>query len=400
MLSVICAALLSVAHAQEPPAPPVPPQPPSPAEGPPTAPAYTQDLTPVGIGWDIVPMVGTSAWAHGTEERAISLSLIAGYTGAVDGVELSTAVNIDRLYMDGVQLSGAANLVGGNAAGVQLSGGVNVVGQNAAGVQGAGGVNLVAGGADGLQMAGGVNVVALDMDGVQLAGGVNVVAGSVDGLQAAGGVNVAGGVVDGVQAAGGLNVSGGIDGAQLAPVNYSAGHVDGIQIGVINVARTSDFSLGVINIILEGRTHIDGWVNEGGFAWSAFKHGGEGFHYIYGAGYRPGPEALPAAWGVVLGIGGHTTVGQRFFLDTDLLAQQINEGGAIWSSGISLQNTARAVVGLQLLDHVSLLAGPSYNVLVSDSCGPKYSGPGTVVFDEGPVQVRGWPGWMVGLELL
>ena len=55
----------------------------------------------------------------GTDERALSLSLLGAYAGSVDGVELSLGVSIDRYYLDGVQLSGMANLVGTNVNGVQ-----------------------------------------------------------------------------------------------------------------------------------------------------------------------------------------------------------------------------------------------------------------------------------------
>ncbi|MFT4974663.1 MAG: hypothetical protein ACI8S6_000546 [Myxococcota bacterium] len=359
--------------------------------------AFGQELTPVEIGGDVVPMVGTSTHSQGNDERAISVNLI-GYAGGIDGVELSAVAAIDRLHMHGVQLAGAANLVGADVEGIQAAGAVNIVGQGVDGLQFAGGANIAGGSVDGVQGSGGANIVGLDVDGVQLAGGANITGGSVDGVQGAGGVNITGGVVDGAQLAGGLNIAGGIDGVQIAAANFSGGHVSGAQIGVVNIARTSDFSLGLVNIIWEGRTHVDVWATETGFINAAFKHGGERFHYIYGAGYRPGSGDLPGAWSGMVGMGGHTELTQRLFVDSDVISAYVHDAEAAY--GLNLLNTARLVGGVQLTHRLALLAGPTYNVLVSETCGPKYAGPGTTVFNPGPVQVRGWPGVMVGVQLL
>ncbi|MEL6346529.1 MAG: hypothetical protein AAFV53_25685 [Myxococcota bacterium] len=365
--------------------------------------AHAQELTPVDIGVDVVPLVGTSSWAQGRDRRSLSLNLIAGYTGAVEGIELGMGLNINRLYMHGVQLSGFGNLVGEDVEGIQLTNGINLVGGSVDGIQLSGGVNMVGGSVDGFQAGAGANVAGLDVDGFQAAGGVNVAGGSVDGVQAAVGVNVAGGVVDGFQAAAGVNVSGGVDGVQLAPVNVAAGHVDGIQVGLVNVARSSDFSLGLVNIIWEGRTHVDVWATEDGFGNVALKHGGETFHYLYGVGYRSGPEEDQFAWSPIIGAGGHFTLAERLYLDADLYARHVNESEG-WTNSLNTQTTGRLVAGLSLGHRLAIFAGPSYNVRISATdCAPKVAGPWTTVFideREGPVSVRGWPGWTVGVQLL
>jgi len=358
--------------------------------------ALAQDLTPTDIGGDLVPMVGSSTTSQGNDLRSVSVNVV-GYAGAVDGIELGLVANIDRFYMHGAQFSGGANLVGADVDGIQGAAGANIVGQDADGIQLAGGANITGGALDGIQGSGGVNIVGLDADGVQLAGGANITGGSTDGIQAAAGANITGGVADGAQLAGGVNIAGGVDGVQAAVVNFSGGHVSGAQIGVVNLARTSDFSLGLVNIIWEGRTHVDAWATEGGFVNTALKHGGERFHYIYGAGYRPGDLEL-MAWNAMVGMGGHAELTQRLFVDTDIISAYVHEIDADY--GLNLLNTARLVGGVQVTDRLALVAGPSYNVSVSDVCGPKYAGPGVTVFSPGPVQVRGWPGVMVGIQLL
>ena len=363
--------------------------------------AQAQELTPVPVGGDVVPMVGTSSWALGEDLRAVSVNLGVGYAGAVDGVELGLGVNVDRLYMRGLQAAGGVNVVGGDTDGVQLAGGVNVVGARADGVQASGGANIVGGDLSGVQLTGGANVVGMGADGLQISGGGNIAGAGVDGAQISGGVNVAGGVVDGAQISAGANVAGGVDGAQVAPVNVAVGHVDGVQVGVLNIARTSDFSLGLVNIIWEGRTHVDAWASEDGFAYTALKHGGARFHYIYGVGYRPALSTaeLPYAWSAVVGLGGHTPLGNRLFADMDILAQHVNDDAA-WTLGLNTRGTARLVGGVQLVDRLALIAGPTYNVQASSVCGPRYAGPGAVTLGDGEVHVQGWPGWIVGVELL
>lgn len=356
-----------------------------------------QELETVSVGADLIPMVGTSARAQGNERRELSLNVV-GYTGAVDGIELGFFANVDRFYMHGVQLAGVGNLVGTDMEGIQLSGGLNLVGQDTDGVQVTGGASLVGGGLEGFQVSGGLNLIGLDMEGFQAVGGANIVGGAVYGFQGAGGANIAGGMVDGAQLAGFLNVAGGVNGTQVGALNVSSGHVDGVQVGVVNVARSADFSLGLVNIIWEGRTHVDAWVTEDAFANMAFKHGGDRFHYIYGGGVRA-IDALPLAWRGAVGIGGHSPIGTAFFLDADLITAYTH-APALGPPSLDILNTARTVIGLSVTDRLAVTAGTSYNLQITDACGPKYGGPGTTVFRPGPVQVRGWPGFMVGVQLL
>ena len=334
---------------------------------------------------------------QGNDRRELSLNVL-GYSGAVDGIELGFFGNVDRLYMHGVQVAGGANLVGTNVDGIQASGGLNLVGQDTDGIQVTGGANIVGGTLDGFQASGGLNLIGLDMEGLQLVGGANIVGGSVYGFQGAGAANIAGGVVDGAQMSTLLNVAGGVDGVQVGTLNISSGHVDGAQIGLVNVARSADFSIGLVNIIWEGRTHVDAWVTEDAFASVALKHGGDRFHYIYGAGVRA-IDGIPLAWRGTAGVGGHAPISTAVFLDADLMAAYTH-APSLGPAGLDVLNTARMVFGLSVTDRLAVTGGVSYNLQVTDACGPKYGGPATTVFRPGPVQVRGWPGFMVGVQLL
>jgi len=395
--------------------------------------------TPIGV--DILPMVGTSTFARGTDRRAVSFNLIGGYAGAVDALEVAGVFNLERHRVSGLQLAGtfnanagtltgsqlagAVNLTGGWARGHQLSGAANVVGSGLEGAQLTGGANL-AGAVRGLQASGAANLAAGDLRGAQLSGGVNLVSGPVDGAQISGAANLAGGPVDGAQLTGGLNIggpvrgvqisgaanlahgpvrgsqlsggvnvaAGGVSGLQLAPVNVAAGHAR-FQVGVVNIARRSDISLGLVNVIAEGRTHVDVWANETGVVHAGLKHGGDHFHNVYAVGFRPLGD-LPI-WTATVGWGLHTTLVGPVFLDADLVASHVNRMGA-WNNGLNLVSTARAVGGVRLLPGVAVTAGLSYNVLTS-TCGYGPEG-GRLVYEWRGGAVSAWPGFQLGVQLL
>jgi hypothetical protein len=341
------------------------------------------ELTSVGMGIDAVPGVGigTHTTPVGQDDRNLSLGLIGTYAGGVEGMEATTVVGIVRTRVDGIQMSG----------------GINLVGEYVDGFQAAGGANVTGGTVDGFQAAGGINIAGQEVDGFQLAGGINVAGRDVDGMQMAGGVNVAGGKVDGPQLAGGINIANGVQGVQMAPVNISSDNVDGVQVGVINIARDSDVSLGLINIIYEGRTHLDVWQSSTGFTELALKHGGRKFHYIYGGGVRP--QGQCPEWALTLGAGGHFELSNSLFIDGDLLARHVSPMSGFLVATNTLA-TARAVAGLQVFEHIAITGGLTANTLVSTvQDGRQYAKDGSMKSYESGVNTRGFPGVQFGVQL-
>ncbi len=354
---------------------------PDPVAVPAEAPALAPALTPVGLGLDILPWVGASATAQGSDDRNLSLGLLGTYSGGIDGLEATTVLGIVRTRVDGAQLSG----------------GINVVGQSVDGLQAAGGVNIVGGSVDGVQWAGGANIAAGSVDGFQAAGGVNLAASDVDGMQVAGGANVAGGTVDGPQIAAGLNVARGVRGVQIAVVNLSTDDVEGAQLGIVNIARDSDVSLGIINIIYEGRTNVDIWRGAGGWNEFALKHGSRKVHYIYGGGVNSTSRC--PEWALTLGMGGHFELSHSLFLETDLLARHISPTTGFLLATNTL-GTARAVAGLQVFEQVAFTAGLTANTLVSSvQDGASYAEKGSSVAHQGALTVRSFPGVQFGVQL-
>lgn len=334
------------------------------APAPRSAPPVSPELVDVAFGVDALPLIGTSTVHQGRDRRAVSVSLV-GLSGAIDGIDVSLGASIVAEDVDGIQASAGANIVGGQTGGLQVAAGANVVGG--------------------------------DLDGFQAAGGANVVGGGVNGFQVAP-LNVTGGFIDGAQAAV-VNVAGDdMAGWQAGVVNVAKGDIEGVQVGLVNVAGNSDASFGLVNVVRNGRTHVDVWGSESGFMNTAFKHGGRYIHNIYGVGWRPWGDC--PEWSLLLGIGGHLPFSDRFAIDADLYVQHVSFTGTFVAAP-NLMSTARARAVIGLSDHLALTAGVGLNVWTSTiHDGSKYvPGASPVPADPEAGIARVWPGVTVGVQL-
>jgi hypothetical protein len=180
------------------------------------------------------------------------------------------------------------------------------------------GWNAVGERASGFLMAAGANVVGDRMRGFLMAGGANVVRDRFDGMAMAGGANTAGRMY-GLQLAV-VNTADEVHGLQLGMVNV-ARTVRGAQLGVINVATESDASYGVLSIIRHGTHSFETWASDI-TPWSAaLKLGGSRIYAVLGGGLGFYGEGR---WSTVAGIGAHLHRGERFYLDLDLLHNELH----------------------------------------------------------------------------
>ncbi|MFZ5890875.1 MAG: LA_2272 family surface repeat-containing protein [Myxococcota bacterium] len=350
------------------------------------------------FGADFAPYVGTSSVESGrTAVRTLSLNLVGGYSGGLRGFEVGSVLNLEAGCVEGAQIAGVLNASEGSMRGFQVSGAVNLTRGSVRGVQVAGAANVTGPVSAALQVSGAANVVDGDVRGVQIAGATNVTTGWVRGLQLAGAANIATTSMSGAQIAGGMNFGAAdFSGLQLAPVNFSSGQVSGAQIGVVNVAEKSDFSLGVVSVNTRGRTQVEGWTAvESGFFAAALKHGGKHWYGLYGLGTRAADPEL----NLVLGFGMDTPLSDRFYLGGDVVGYwepRFKES----SEHASLIQT-RAYVGFRVLKPLSVYAGGSYNVFLAsrhaDNWAPDYAQRANT---SGEPHVRYWPGAVVGLRLL
>ena len=232
-------------------------------------PATSVHYITVPVNLSLLPQLSLSHRSDKTTVYA-SLSLLAGRTEILHGVEISSGISVVTEKMSGLQLtsvaaiagdvaglqvSGAANLAGGKMDGLQLCGAVNLAGGTvnglqvtsvlnrsdgpATGVQLSGAVNCAMTGLTGLQIASSANYLKGDLNGLQLSGAANIATGDCAGLQTASAANNVGGVLKGLQISGAYShVCGTVTGGQLASaLNLARGSVTGLQIaGGINIA--------------------------------------------------------------------------------------------------------------------------------------------------------------------
>jgi hypothetical protein len=336
---------------------------------------------PVSVAF--VPGLSTNGLDSRMVSSSFSLSIIGGYIGRVHGAELGSVFNIDEDEVIGYQAAGVLNVVGGGFSGLQQAGIVNVVG----------------GWFSGAQTAGVVNVAGGSVAGAQLAGAVNVVDGGFRGAQLAGVVNVAGGRSSGAQLAGVVNAADVVSGAQIGLVNI-AGESHGLQLGLVNIADEADVPIGLVSVVENGMFHLNAWSNEFAPVNVGIKTGSNTIYNVFMLGFRPSGESARVFGGI--GLGGHIPL-NRFFVDIDLLSHGVYTGPD-WNpeGGSDLLSSLRLTGGWQAIDGLAITAGPTLNVWVSNredgSAVPFYDAP---LFQwHGSENVRIWPGFTVGLQLL
>lgn len=300
----------------------------------------------------LVPYASSNGRMNKFATNKISINLLMGYSGSLDGFEIATISNMEQYNMNGAQVAGVANIVGGNAKGVQLAGVSNLTSlklnglqiaafnnkasQGVSGMQVAGAFNVndgylngtqiaaafnytnggvgmqLSGGYNyssgqnklvGIQIAGGLNQVRSKLYGMQLSGGMNYVHREGHGLMIAGGFNLNDRKFSGLQVSGGLN-KGDIRGAQItAGVNISD-ELDGVQIGMVNISKkVYGFQIGLVNIansyelgmplgffswVKGGYKSIGIEYNELGGFQTSFKTGVERFYNIIFISHYPG----------------------------------------------------------------------------------------------------------------
>lgn len=204
------------------------------------------------------------------------------------------SANENRLSMYGI-----AGVVKNNVSGTQLSGIANIVGNNVNGIQITGFANLTKYKSKGLQLAGFSNMSG-SLDGTQIAGFSNLVRENSRGLQISGFLNQAGDINH--QVAGFINI---------------AKRVKGVQVGgFINIAESSDYPVGIINIIKNGEKLIGINTDETLTSMVSFRSGGRILYGIIGAGYNfKTSENIAAA---EAGIGVHIPITSNFRTNIEL----------------------------------------------------------------------------------
>src|SRR5262249_36120443 len=75
-------------------------------------------------------------------------------------------------------------------------------------------------------------------------------------------------------------------GRPIPPVNV-ARDIKGVQVGLINVGGSEGDSFGLINIVPGGRYDVEAALDSSKIGTALFRHGGNGWHNVYGLGGHP-----------------------------------------------------------------------------------------------------------------
>jgi len=218
-------------------------------------------------------------------------------------------------------------------------------------------LNVIGGhtaGVNGVEVGGVFNVNQQDVRYFQTAGLFNLVGGRVNGVQVAGVSNIVVGDISGIQVGGVSNQSGDVKGMQLSGVINVADNVRGVQLaGLVNVADSSDYPIGLINLVKNGRRSVGVGVNESGMARLTFRSGGKVLYGLVGVGYGMGGGAQQ--YGLETGLGARLLTAGMFGFDVEI-ANLVSTG---FKKNSTSQFAARLLPQLHICRHWGLAAGPA-----------------------------------------
>lgn len=258
------------------------------------------------------------------EQAAPSSQITFAYplgTNGYDARSISNKFSVNVLYgvnggLDGFEAGGLFNYNGGDVRGVQLAGMANINKEHTSGFMWAGCVNVALDDARGVQFAD-VNVATEDFSGFQ---------------------------------AGVFNYAGGLRGVQLGIVNFVGEDNGAIPIGLFSVVKGGYYALEIV-----AGDAINTNIN--------YKMGVERFYTIYKLGsswYKGNP-----VYSFGLGVGTMFSLADRHRISADLSASHIVYNDE-WSSDENCLAKLDLSYRFALGEHVSLLAGPSFNYYVSE----------------------------------
>ena len=325
----------------------------------------------------LIPMVGTNLTESGQMTNKLSINILWGINGGVDGVEVGGFVNTIRQDVKGVQVAGLANTVNGRVEGTQVAGLFNVTGEDVSGTQVSGLFN-VAGRTTAAQVAGLFNVSSASSSGAQVSLGFNWSREGGQIVQTSALLNVSRGDAR-TQASILYNRAKDVSGSQIGLLFNRGRRVKGIQLGLINVADTIEGApIGLLNFVKKGYNRVELEANEAFWVNTGFKFGARSFYNIFHLGIRWGdpvaPEnpgaASPVSWTLGYGIGTAFGMGSKWLMNLEGILQHVNEQES-WTSDLNLLTRFRITADRKLGKHLSLFFGPNLSILASKRYDPE-----------------------------
>lgn len=362
----------------------------------------------------LLPFLGSNFIESARTTNRVSVNLLWGHNGGVEGLEIGGIVNSIRNDVQGIQIAGLGNTVGDDVYGTQAAGLFNIASDTLIGIQGAGLFNILGQGSA-LQGAGLFNIARHDFGGIQAAGLFNVAGKNSRAVQAAGLFNVSGGRAR-LQVSPLFNVAHDVNNGQLSALFNVAHKVKGVQISLINVADTvQGVTIGLLNLVRKGYNRVELSGSESFYGNLAFKIGVKPFYNIFYLGARisdapnPGNNAEASikdlTWGLGYGIGTAFSLGKRTLSNLELISIKVNEREG-WTRPLHQLHQFRLLFDWRLGKRMSLYAGPTANLLVSSRKDTELGLGGSelvgkLLYDklDEKKRMQGWIGFNAGIRL-
>jgi hypothetical protein len=362
----------------------------------------------------LLPFLGSNFAQSARMTNRVSVNLLWGRNGGVEGLEIGGLMNSIRNDVNGIQIAGLGNTVGDDVFGTQAAGLFNVARDSMIGVQGAGLFNITGQGSA-VQGAGLFNIAGHDFAGIQMAGLFNIAGKNSRAVQTAGLFNISGGKTR-LQISPLFNIAKDVNNGQLSSIINVARRVKGVQIGLINVADTvSGVTIGLLNLVRQGYNQVEISASESFFGNLAFKIGVKPFYNIFYLGARisevpnsnnNGEAAIKElTWGLGYGIGTAFNLGKRTLSNLELISIKVNEREG-WTRPLHQLHQFRCLFDWRLGRRLSVYMGPTANLLVSSRRDPE-QGLGSselvsmALYDKVDAKKRsqGWIGLNAGIRL-
>ncbi|TCC84164.1 hypothetical protein [Pedobacter hiemivivus] len=284
--------------------------------------------SPTGkMHFGIIYPLSTNGTHAPLDTNTLSIHLLAGVSAAERGASFAGISNIVRNDTKGFQIAGISNHVTKQANGALFAGFLNTYG-----------------GGDVAAIAGFANLTK-DVKGLQAAGFINKAA-HINGTQVGGFINKAKDV-KGSQIAGFINIAGKVKGAQVA--------------GFINVADSSDYPIGIINLVKNGEKSISLTTDETLTTMLSFRSGGKVLYGIIGLGYNF--KNSDEVYAFEAGLGAHLFQSKSFRLNTEI----IGIGLESFKKGDYFKTSLKLLPAIKITRNLEIFGGPSLNYLNTNS---------------------------------
>ncbi|CAG5018084.1 hypothetical protein DYBT9275_05921 [Dyadobacter sp. CECT 9275] len=268
--------------------------------------------------------LSTNGLQAGEYTNAFSVHAVAGYSKAETGTAIAGFGNVTK-SSSGVLIAGFGNVVQDSAKGVQIAGFANVAKIRSSAFQVAGFANMARGDASG-----------------QVSGFCSVARGEVRGVQLSGFLNCAHEV--NTQISGFINIAKRVKGVQLA--------------GFINVADSSDYPIGLVNIIKTGEKSVALSIDETMTTMASFRSGGRVMYGVIGVGYNL-KNTGKSLYGAEAGFGAHVRLASDVRLNLEMVSQTLSD----FKGTDYFKSSIRVLPGYKFGKKLEVYAGPTFNYI-------------------------------------